>query len=181
MSQRRGLVVALLLTSLMANACAGGGSEETPELTESEDAPDGTAADTGDVAAGADSRSPDQLAEIYAVPVPAGMRVVSAGEDAGTGTATFELAYDGDPDVDAYRTAIAQAGWTVDSEGPLASYGWCLRRRLADVAVEIFDRLGLPAGPLIAYALLISGRVQWQVGDSDHECVVGEGLSGPRE
>lgn len=179
---RQVIVAGLLVTALVATGCGGGDSEGASDDTASEEAStEGTPPDTGDVAAGADSPSPEELAELYAVPVPEGMRVVSAGEDTEAGTATFELAFDGDPDVDGYRQAMTDAGWAVDSEGPLASYGWCLHLRLADVAREIFDRLGIPGGELLAYAVLTVGSGQWQIGASGRACAVGDGLIEPAD
>lgn len=178
MSPRRTVVVVAVAALLVASGCDGGDSEEASEETASEEAgAEGSRPGADDVAGAEDAVPPEELAGLYAVAVPEGMRVVAAGEDAGAGTATFELAYDGDPDVDGYRQAMVDAGWTVDSEGPLESYGWCLR--YGEIAREVLARLGIAAGPLVAYVVLVLGGVQWQIGGPDRDCVVGEGLNAP--
>lgn len=172
----RSRAVALLVASLMAGACGGKGEEAT-DATASEESPaDGTVPEGADLAEGADALSPEELSELYAVAVPEGMFVVSAAEDPGEGTATFELSYEGEPDVDGYRQAIVDAGWEIEAEGPLASYAWCLSN-LADVAREILDRLGFPGGDLVvAYVVLAAGGVEWRIAASRRDCVPRTGL-----
>lgn len=155
MHTTRGWVAVGLALALVAAGCDDGGDGEAADG-------EGTPTTEQEVAEqDGPQLTPEELADKYRVPVPEGMTLVSATEDVEAGTARFEIAYEGPPDVDGYREAIVAEGWDVASEGPLESFAWCL------------DLLGF-----VAYVVLASGVITWEVVvAAATACVLGAGLS----
>lgn len=100
---RTRLVLIFILVVLFAVACNRQGAE-TSDVAPGDDLP-----------AAPPQPSPEELAAQFSVPVPEGGSLEAAEADPNTGEASFELLYQGPPDVGSYTSAMEGEGWEISN------------------------------------------------------------------